>query len=142
MRKRWWIFAVLGLALVTLGGGALTLALNQEILSPADVHPPYPDSELLTTQKIWRADGWHVLRVYHTPVPQPDVITWYYERGPSLPQHIFEIPCPGIHFYTPVPKLPIPFWILRRDTFVHYCVEEAGTQITADTHYFWEYARP
>gem|GEM_PF-2921974 len=120
----------------------MLLALNQVIFSPADVHPPYPESELLTTQKIWQADGWHVIRVYHTPAAQPDVIVWYYERGPSLPQHLFEIPCPGIHFYTEVPKLPVPFWILRRDTFVHYCVEEAGTQITADTHYFWEYARP
>jgi hypothetical protein len=142
LRRHWWALVILGLAFVIFGGGALLSALKEAILSPADVHPPYPGSELLTTQRIWQADGLHLRRVYHTSTSQPDVINWYYERGPNLPPHLFEIPCPGIHFYTPVPKLPFPFWILRRDTFVHYCVEENGTQVTADTHYFWEYARP
>lgn len=140
--RRWRVIALLGLVFVTLLCGGLTLTLNQAILYPDDVHPPYPQSELLTTQRRWQADGLHVIRVYHTPANQPDVILWYYERGPNLPPNIFEISCPGMHFYTEVPKLPFPFWLLRRDTFVHYCVEEAGTQITADTRYFWDYARP
>jgi len=142
MQRRWRTFGILAALLATLTCGALTLAVGREFISPADVHPPYPQSELLTTQKIWLADGWHVIRVYHTPARQPDVIVWYYESGPPLPLHIFEIPCPGIHFYTQVPKLPFSFWMLRRGTFVHYCAEENGTQITADTYYVWEYIRP
>src|SRR5262245_18130190 len=102
--RRWWTLALLGGGLASLLCVTLAFSLNREFLSPADVHPPYPDAELLTTQKIWGADGCHIIRVYYTPALQPDVIVWYYESEPPLPQHIFEIPCPGIHFYTPVPK--------------------------------------
>lgn len=139
MCQRWWVVA-LSVTLISACCGVTTLALGRPLLSPAEVRPPYPHSELLDTSQGWRGRSWHVIRRYVIPAEAREVIDWYRNEGPGASarvSHSVTSRCSENVLFPPPLRLPVRLWTLTPVTAVRYCPIPAGVLVTTDTFYQW-----
>lgn len=144
MRQYW----MAGAGFLTLAAccGAMGLSLGPGILSPAEVRPPFPESQLLAAHSGWTPSGRHAIRVYRASGDIRAVIDWYRAEGGGASARVppsLATRCSRNRLT--VPRLDLPFsrlWALSRTTDAIYCPKGDHVRVTTDTYYRWEVFEP
>ncbi len=142
--RRYWIAGAAAVAVALCL--ALTLPLTLRILSPQELRPPYPGSEVLSEHSSWTASGRHTIREYRIAADLREVIDWYRAEGGGATARVppsAEARCSQNRLATPRPDVPLArLWHVARTTDVVYCPEGNGVRIITDTYYRWELFGP
>src|SRR5574341_504172 len=138
--RRWWLLtSLLPLTVCGLIAGVYAMAL----VSPAEVPPPPPSAELISTSTLVDSGGPHTVRAYRVPVSMRQTLNWYFHgdlgrfgrRRSPLQEFRYS-------FMAAAPPLPFPAWALARITSVHFIDRGAHTEVVTDTRYYWHYLAP
>lgn len=133
--KRPWVLVVLAALplVVCLTLAALAWAAAN---SAPEVHAPYPESQLISSQTSLNGTGLHTVRVYRVQAPLNSVVGWYTDQPSYGDSNAPQPTTFSVGKSVPVSNWPVPFWKLLHYTEVRFFNRQTYTEVVTDTYYY------
>ncbi len=135
LRKNPWLWTALAAVPLVLCAG-LVLAVWLVANNSPEVHVPYPDSVLVSSQTAVNSNGVHTVRVYRVPIPLNSAVGWYTDQPGYGEQNAPQPNTFSVGKSVAVPNWPFPFWRLFRYTEVRFFNRQTYTEVVTDTYYY------
>jgi len=140
LKRPWVLVSLVALPLVVcLGLAAVAWAVAN---SSPEVHAPYPDSELVSSQTSVNGNGLHTVRVYRVPAMLNSAVGWYTDQPSYGDSNAPQPRTFSVGKSVPVAHWPFPFWQLLHYTEVRFINRQTYTEVVTDTYYYGRRSQP